>query len=368
MIRQVVLKLASHCNLNCSYCYLYNHEDDSWKSRPAFISDDVYDAALAALAAYCSRPPAGPIEILFHGGEPTLVGAKRFAALVARARSVLGPALASIGLQTNATRIDRQWVDVLVDGGVGVSISLDGPPEIHDLARVNRGGGGSYYAALRGLDLLRAANLDPGVLCVVNPAASGRRIYDHFRSLGLRGFTFLPPDVSHDNKATLLRGLPLTAVGDYLIGVFDAWLDEDDPDVRVEPFADLLKSMMGASGGGDLFGNPAQSYIIIETDGAIETLDALRVCENGITRTELNVRTHGLDEIAGLNPLLDRMLRSGLPLCATCRNCGDVGVCGGGYPPHRFSRARGFDNPSVWCADIKALLDHVRRRTGVSTC
>jgi sulfatase maturation enzyme AslB (radical SAM superfamily) len=42
-------------------------------------------------------------------------------------------------------------------------------------------------------------------------------------------------------------------------------------------------------------------------------------------------------------------------------------TCGGGYLPHRYSAARGFDNPSVWCADLLALFAHVRARMGVTT-
>ena len=39
-IGTVVLKLASPCNLNCSYCYVYNHEDQSWRNRPTFIAPE----------------------------------------------------------------------------------------------------------------------------------------------------------------------------------------------------------------------------------------------------------------------------------------------------------------------------------------
>jgi uncharacterized protein len=36
-----------------------------------------------------------------------------------------------------------------------------------------------------------------------------------------------------------------------------------------------------------------------------------------------------------------------------------VRVCGGGYLPHRFSKANGFDNPSVYCADLLKLIEHI---------
>ena len=41
-------------------------------------------------------------------------------------------------------------------------------------------------------------------------------------------------------------------------------------------------------------------------------------------------------------------------------------TCAGGHPPARYSQAAGFDNPSVWCADLLALFAHVRKRMGIS--
>ena len=34
----LIVKFASPCNLNCTYCYEYNTGDDSWKKKPKFIS------------------------------------------------------------------------------------------------------------------------------------------------------------------------------------------------------------------------------------------------------------------------------------------------------------------------------------------
>jgi uncharacterized protein len=47
-------------------------------------------------------------------------------------------------------------------------------------------------------------------------------------------------------------------------------------------------------------------------------------------------------------------------LCDECRSCRDAPVCGGGYFPHRYGRSRGFSNPSIYCADILMLVEHIR--------
>ncbi|HEX5707814.1 MAG TPA: radical SAM protein [Pyrinomonadaceae bacterium] len=360
----LIVKIAERCNLNCSYCYMYNHEDQSFLSRPRFMSEETFDQLLLRVREYCDRH-ASRMRLVFHGGEPTLIGPARLEKMAERAREVLGERLDGLGMQTNATLINEEWLDVMRRQGVKTGVSLDGDADVHDLVRVDHGGRGSHAATLKGLRLMQEANLLGGILCVINPGQSGLDTFRYFRSLGLKTIDFLLPDVSHDNKKQLYGGHGPTPVADYLIPIFDEWFDADDPEVRLEVFRGLLKGIMGGRSSTDAFGNPLMSYLIIETDGAIQAVDTLKVCEEGLTDSGLNIFEHGFDDLAEGMPLVHRMVHEGLPLSAQCRACPEEATCGGGYVPHRYSRARGFDNPSVWCEDILKVVTHIRRRTGL---
>lgn len=359
-IRSVVVKLASLCNLNCSYCYLYNHEDRSYRGRPKLMSEPVFDALLDRILDYSRQRPGHRMSLVFHGGEPMLMSADGFDALASLARERLGERLGRLSIQTNATRVDDAWIEALVRHDVGVGVSLDGPPELHDSVRVDHGGRGSHEATLAGLRRMREAGLAPQVLCVVNPGHSGLDAYRHFREIGIEWMNFLLPDVSHDNRDRLYGALGPTPVADYLIPAFDAWMEEDDPCVVVALFWELLQRLLGGPGIFDTFGNPLMSYLVVETDGSIEALDALKVCDEGIAASGLNVRTHGFDDLASGMPLVNRAVHEGFPPAARCRSCEFLDVCGGGYLPHRYARRNSFDNPSAWCGDILALLRHMR--------
>lgn len=366
-IAAVVLKLASRCNLNCSYCYIYQHEDKSYLRRPKFISDEVYERTLTAMLDYCrQRGDDYAMALTYHGGEPTLVGAGRFDRLAARAAEVLGPRLRLLAVQTNAVLLDAGWAEVFRRHQVRVSVSLDGPPEIHDAVRVDHQGRGTYAETVAGIRLLQESGITPRILSVVNPGRSGAGAYRHFRSLGITSMDFLLPDVTHDSRETFYGGLGPTPVADFLIPAFDAWLDEDDPEVEVRLFSNLLRGFLGDEPGSDAFGNPLMNYLIVETDGAIEALDALRVCADGIAGSGLNVLEHGFGDLAAALPLVHQAIHQGFPLAAPCRECPEREVCGGGHLPHRYSRARRFDNPSAWCADILKLFAHIRERTGIA--
>src|ERR1700730_10842554 len=112
-IDSIILKLAARCNLNCRYCYIYTHEDTTFRERPPFISDTVFERALAAIRRYCDRREPYAMSITFHGGGPTLIGAERVAKLASRAQEALGDRLQGMSIQTNATLLDSEWIRVL---------------------------------------------------------------------------------------------------------------------------------------------------------------------------------------------------------------------------------------------------------------
>jgi uncharacterized protein len=276
----------------------------------------------------------------------------------------------SYGLQTNGTLVTDEWISVIQRHDVRVTISLDGPAEIHDATRIDHRGRGSYASTVRGLRRLMEAGLDPGALCVINPAHLGLSVFRHVRSLGITHMSFLLPDATHDSKTTLYGPGDRTPVADYLIPIFDAWMDADDPHIRIRIFREIIRSILDGSGipnsVGD--GSAAQNFLVIDTDGSIQGSDVLKVCFEGAAESGLNVLTSDFDDLSQARPLVHQLLRHGVSLASSCQRCAERTTCGGGKVPHRYSSQHGFDNPSVWCADMLKLIRHVRARIGLSGC
>lgn len=54
-ITSLVLKVASRCNLNCSYCYMYNLGDTTYKNQPKVMEKSTVDNILNSVSEYTKK-------------------------------------------------------------------------------------------------------------------------------------------------------------------------------------------------------------------------------------------------------------------------------------------------------------------------
>jgi uncharacterized protein len=363
---QLILKVASRCNLNCSYCYVYNKGDETWKKRPALMSKAVLKAAVDRARDYCQCHGHGRISVCFHGGEPCLIGARTFRAFCDIIRGRLPGLGVAISIQTNGTILTNDWIAAYRVHNVGVGISIDGPPEIHDKERVDHMGRGSYARIARTLKALTENGITTGVICVVPLGTDPEAVDAHFRALGVRTVSYLFPDHTHDTVGQVRAEYGPTPCADFLIPIFDRMAATPETDFHVRDLWNMCRVVMGAESQIETFGNTAPHYFFVETDGTIEGLDALRICEDGISGTPLNVLTDDFDAVRQLGGLHATSIFDGMTLPTLCAACEESKTCAGGHLPHRYSRVNGFDNPSAWCADLKKLWAHIRQTLGVT--
>ncbi|MFZ5815385.1 MAG: radical SAM protein [Bacillota bacterium] len=356
-----IIKIAALCNLNCSYCYMFNMGDTTFLKRPKVMAREVALQTLERIYGYARRQGVSGLKLVLHGGEPMLAGKEWIGWFLTEARRRAPEGVrVEIGMQTNATLLDRETVELFKAHGATIGISMDGPPEQHDRYRVDHAGRGSYARVRQAIELM--AGLGPaapgwGVLVVANPEFPGVEIYRHFLQLGITWMDFLWPDYHHD----LLPPWPAGALARYYIELFDAWYEAGDPRIHIRWFETVMQSLLTGRHQLDALGPHPLEMVVVETDGSIEPLDVIRTCGNGMTQLGLNVATSEIEELYE-NPLFDLCVRNQELLPLQCRSCPVYAVCGGGYMPHRFSHANGFANPSVHCADLLAVISHIAER------
>jgi uncharacterized protein len=366
-ISSYVLKVASRCNLNCSYCYMYNKGDDSYIHQPRRMSDDTVRALLARAKTHCLEQGLDSVIFSFHGGEPLLAGMEFFRRFVAAASAILGDDVTPTHvLETNGTLLTKEWIDLFCHLNIRFGISLDGPPAIHDRWRVNHAGIGSYRDVRRAIDLVledrRCDDLFGGVLSVIDLACDPEDIYNHLREIGVTCCDLLLPDGTRDNPPPGLNHDGLrTPYADWLIRVFDRWFDSQDTSFSIRLFDSVIRLLFDPAAGNDSLGGGGNGLLVIETDGGIEPVDVLKICGPSFTKTGLNVAHNEIRDVYGID-LVNLYLSGGAAACRTCQGCAVFPVCGAGYLPHRYASRNGFDNPSVYCHDLMKLITHIRDR------
>lgn len=362
-ISTYVVKVVSRCNLNCSYCYMYNLADRTYVSQPAVMREDVTTALSKRIVSHVARHDIPTVHVILHGGEPLLLGRRRFRGWVEQVRGALEEAhvRSHFSVQTNGVLIDDEWIDLLADLSINVGLSIDGPKRFHDRHRVDHQGAGSFddvVAAIRRLQAHpRGPRIFANVLAVINTDIPPREMFELWQFLDVPGMEINLPHANHEHRP------PAGAMsyGDWMIELFDLWFEQNRPDRHVRYFENILRLLFGHPMSTDNIGGRPAGAIIVETDGSIEPTDAFKCCEHGLTKLGINVLRNELDD-ARRSSIVRAMQGGVTALCAMCHACDLRDVCGGGYMPHRFSRERRFDNPSVYCEDLQRLIRHIRQR------
>ena len=351
----LLVKLASRCNIQCTYCYWFR-DADVYK-KPAVLTIEAEDGFCRRLEEHINEFGLDQFTIVFHGGEPLLFPKHRFVTLQKKLAAIeerTGCAVAR-GVCTNAMLIDEEWADILNEHAVDVSVSLDGPPDIHDKYRIDFKGHGTHADTIRGLKLLRAKGMQPGMIVVCNPKEDAKRVLSYVvDELGVTHFDVLPPDANHNDNPP--------PIADYFITLFDAWYDKyAAKGVRISTLDAMIQGLLGDLSVSDTIGLGPIDTVTLMTDGSLEPLDVLRIAGQGFTKTDSSVLRNGLQDVQR-DPRWREAFDASTRLCETCRQCEYLDSCGGGHLAQRWSPERNYDNPSVYCESWKRIFEHIWRR------
>ncbi|PBC64229.1 FxsB family radical SAM/SPASM domain protein [Streptomyces sp. Tue6028] len=363
-LQQLVLKIHSRCDLACDHCYVYEHADQSWKGRPTFISEETLGIVARRFAQYAEEQKLPSVSVILHGGEPLLVGPVRMRNICAELTRTLGEVTElDLRIHTNGVQLNTRHLEVFREFGVKVSVSLDGDRAANDRHRLDRRHRSSYDRVLRALALLRRPeyrHLYSGLLCTVDVANDPVAVHDALVALEPPRIDYLLPHSTWDSPPHRPVDSP-TAYARWLLRIFDRW-DEQGRTVAVRTFESVLSTLRGGPSLTEAMGLAPSDLAVVETDGSFEQADSLKTAYAGAPATGYDVFEHSFGELARHPGVRARQL--GLAgISSTCRRCPVVESCGGGLYAHRYSTGRGFDNPSVFCADLRALVDGIAERT-----
>lgn len=361
--REFIVKIHSRCDLSCSYCYMYEMADQSWRDQPRCMTTEIAEMTARRIGEHARTHRLTDVVLILHGGEPLLAGRELISYLVTVTRESAGPGVrVATRIQTNGVGLDDSYLGLFRELDVRVGVSVDGDAEAHDRHRRFASGRGSYAAVSASLNRLRREefrHLFGGLLCTIDLHNEPVSTYEALAAFEPPEVDFLLPHGTWDAPPPGRDpGLADTPYGDWLIAIFDHWYRA--PRIGVRLFEEIIRLILYGTSSGEAVGLAPARMVVVETDGTIEQVDTLKAVYDGAPLTGLHVARDPFDDVLLQPGVVARQLGE-LALADQCRLCPIDRVCGGGMYAHRYRSGTGFANPSVYCPDLMRLILHINQ-------
>ena len=374
----IMLKPAgSLCNLDCNYCY-YLDKADIYGGREPRMTEEMLEEVVREYIAANDVPE---VTFNWHGGEPLVLGIDFYKKAIEFEQKYAGGKMIHNTIQTNGTLLNREWTSLFRKHNFLVGISIDGPQDIHDRYRKDKGRNPTFDKVIRGIGLLYSAGVEFNTMSTVNKASEGRglEVYQFLKSIGSHYMQFMPV-LEHVKYPLDKNGKPVKGArpfivdphesgaqiapwsvsdvgfGKFMCDIFDYWVRNDVGRYYVNQFDATLANWYGVQPGTCVYAETCGGNSVIEHNGDLYPCDHFvypkyllgNITEKSISdmmKSDLQVK-FGIDK------------RNSLP--SKCRRCEWLFTCHGECPKHRFnSTEAGETGLNALCTGYKMFYSHV---------
>ena len=353
------------CNLDCAYCFFLDKE--------VFYPDSPFRMSDSTLEAYIKQIIEGhqvdEVTIAWQGGEPTIMGLEFYRKAMGLVEKYGRPGIRFLHtMQTNGTLLDDEWAAFFKEHNFLIGISLDGPAKLHDIYRVDKGGGPTFDKVMRGIRLLQEYGIEYNVLTTVNRVNADYplEVYRFLRDeVGTTWMQFIPvvERINEDGLTLYQEGDTVSdrsvgpeQFGRFLSTIFDEWVRYDVGNVYVQTFEAALRNWLGfGSSGMCVFNETCGTGLAIEHNGDVYS------CDHFVEPNYLlgNIHDEHMIELVA-SPKQQQFGQDKLDaLPRYCLECSVRFACHGECPKNRFiTTPDGESGLNYLCAGFKYFFEH----------
>jgi uncharacterized protein len=344
------------CNLACDYCYYlpktYLYPQSDFRMSSDLLAE--YNRQMFA------SQPGDTVNFTWQGGEPTLMGLPFFEEAVRLQKELAPPSVrVTNALQTNGILINPAWCRFFKENDFLVGLSLDGPPELHNVYRHTRNQREQYDSVMRAVRLLQQHEVAFNILCCVHQANvhHALEVYQFLRDrVGAAFIQFIPilqrklDDEGGETEALTPLSVDGKSYGDFLIAVFDEWVRHDVGCVFVQHFDIALGIYAGQPAGLCIFSETCGRALVLEHNGDLYS------CDHFVNPEHLlgNIRETPLSNLVDSGAQIRFGVSKRTTLPQTCLECDVRFLCNGGCPKNR-----GANGLNRLCAGYQAFFRHI---------
>ena len=357
--------VGSLCNLGCSYCYYLDKVSLFDEHSPLQL-----DLLEKVIKEYIELNDGEQIVFDWHGGEPLLLGLDYFKKIVNLQNKYRRDKHIYNTIQTNATLLDDDFAIFFKENNFLVGVSIDGPQDIHDRFRKDKGRNPTFLKVMRGVELLHRYAVDFNTLTTISKAGEGRglEVYQFLKNIGSRYMQFMPvleyvnktsenitfPD--DDNSSLAEWSVNPMEYGKFMCDIFDYWVKNDVGSYFVNLFDSTLANYCGMNPGTCVYSETCGANAVIEHNGDVYPCDHFVYPKYKIG----NVNEMSLEEIVSSEKNTSFGINKRNMLPQKCLKCKYYFVCHGECPKHRFSKTeRNEIGLNSLCEGLYHFFSHV---------
>lgn len=360
------------CNLDCKYCFYLEKESlypavDKWAMRDEVLENFIRQ--------YIEAHDTAEINFAWQGGEPTLLGVEYFRRVIELQDQYADGKRITNAFQTNGVLLNSEWGEFLQENRFLVGISIDGPRELHDAYRVDKGGQPTFDRVMHGIETLKRHNVDFNTLTTLHRANAGfpLEVYRFLKEIGSGYMQFIPiaERIAHQVTSEGLRlispefmGAAQVApwsvepiqFGRFLCEVFDEWVRQDVGRYFVQLFDVSLEMWAGMEASLCVFRRTCGAALAIEHSGDLYSCDHFVYPQNRLG----NIMEAPLRTLVESKQQRDFGDAKEATLPKYCRECDVRFACNGECPKHRFiNTPDGEPGLNYLCAGYKMFFRHI---------
>ena len=362
----IMLKPAgSLCNLNCEYCY-YLDKSEIYGGHEPRMTDRMLEHFIKE---YIQANEVNEVTFNWHGGEPLVMGLDFYRKAMEYERKYADGKKICNTIQTNGILLNEDWCKFLRDNDFLVGVSVDGPEDVHDRYRRDKGGRPTFAKVIRGVEQLYRYGVQYNTMTTVNKASEGRGmdVYRFLKAIGSRYMQFMPVVEHIDPDGRIADPAAPAAViapwsvgseayGNFLCDIFDHWVCNDVGRYFVGQFDAALASWCGVQPGICAYSETCGGNSVVEHNGDLYPCDHFVYPHYKVG----NLMDSSLKDLMNSSEQIRFGVskRNGLPL--KCIRCKWFFACHGECPKHRFNKTEtGETGLSVLCEGHQLFYNRI---------
>lgn len=343
------------CNLNCSYCF-YLDKAELFNASPVHrMSPEIQEEIIRQVI----QQSGSNVSLAWQGGEPTLMGLDFYKRAIELEMKYGHNQSVGNGLQTNGLLLNREWAAFLKKYDWLVGLSLDGPADIHNHYRLDKGGHKTHSKVENVAKMLLDEGVAANAMCCVtsHSVKYPEQLYNYFKELGYTFMQFIPVVETDKEDPSKAAPFSVSAVdyGHFLNKLFDLWMADfqnGQPTTSIRHFESVFHTYVGIQAPECTMMKECGTYVVIEHNGNVYSCDFFVEPKwklgNVMHDRIINMLNSKKQETFGL-------AKAQLP--RDCKQCTWLHNCYGGCTKDRIKDPRDNRNPR-FCQSYKMFFKH----------